>query len=125
MLRPALTSFWRWTTKARPSWKEDKVEAAVAFTVFGVTGTSTLFVVRPSLKFVGIEGSLIEGPNSYRVLSILLISPAYACLLMVVGTVAGRHTFFAGMSRKILVRFFPSSALNKVTCAPGQLLKKP
>jgi len=122
-----LRSFWRWTTKVRPSWKEDKVEAAVAFTVFGVTGTSTLFVVRPSLKLVGIEGSLVEGPNSYRVLSIVLISPAYACLLMVVGTLAGRHTFFANMSRKILGRFFPTSALNKVTCTPGlqALLKKP
>ena len=62
----------------------------------------------------------MEGPNSYRVLSIAMISPAYACLLMVLGTLAGRHSFFAGMSRKLLGRFLPSSALNRVSCVPGR-----
>jgi hypothetical protein len=117
---PLVAKFWKWTCQSRPTWRENKTEAAVAFTVFGVTGTSTLFVIRPCLKFVGIEGTMTEGPNSYRVLSVLLISPAYACMLMTIGTLAGRHAFFAGMARKLLGRFFPSSALNKVTCEPGR-----
>ena len=117
---PVIKRFWHWTTKSRPSWRENPTEAVVICSVFAVTGTSTLFVIRPCLKTVGIEGSLVEGPNSYRVLSIALISPAYACLLMVLGTLAGRHTFFAGMSRKLLGRFLPSSALNRVSCIPGQ-----
>ena len=51
--------FWAWTLQQRPSWKEDKVEAAVAFTVFGITGSTSVAVVRPALKHVtGIEGSL-------------------------------------------------------------------
>ena len=121
---PVIKQFWRWTTLSRPSWRENPTEAVVIFTVFGVTGTSTLLVIRPCLKTLGIEGSLVEGPNSYRVLSIALISPAYACMLMVLGTLAGRHTFFAGMSRKLLGRFLPSSALNRVSCLPGQAAKK-
>ena len=68
--------FWAWTLQQRPSWKEDKLEAAVAFTVFGVTGSTSVAVVRPALKHVtGIEGSLREGPNSYRITSILAVSP--------------------------------------------------
>ena len=68
---------------------------------------------------------MTEGPNSYRVLSILLISPAYACMLMAIGTLAGRHVFFATMSRKLLGRFIPARALDKVTCEPGrQMLAK-
>jgi hypothetical protein len=67
----------------RPDWKKDYKEAAIICTVFAVTGTSSLMVVRPVLKSVlGLEGSLIEGPNSYRVASVLLVSPAYATILM-------------------------------------------
>ena len=117
---PLVAKFWKWTCQSRPTWRENRTEAAVVFTVFGVTGTSTLFVVRPCLKFVGIEGTMTEGPNSYRVLSVLLISPAYACMLMALGTLAGRHAFFASMSRKLLGRFFPASVLNKVSCEPGR-----
>ena len=59
--------FWNWTTQARPSWKENKLEAAVVFCVFGVTGSTSVGLVRPALKYtIGLEGSFIEGPNSYR-----------------------------------------------------------
>ena len=122
--------FWRWTTQPRPSWKEDKTEAAVAFCVFGVTGSSSVAVVRPLLReTTGLEGSMKDGPWSYRVISLLCVSPVYACVLVTVGaqrrvffrprlaapsflgTVAGRHLFFANMANKIFGRFVPA-ALN-------------
>ena len=117
--------FWAWTLQQRPSWKEDKLEAAVAFTVFGVTGSTSVACVRPALKHVtGIEGSLREGPNSYRVTSILAVSPIYATLLVTFGTLAGRHRFFAGMAQKIFGRFLPSFFMNRISatfayCVPG------
>ena len=117
--------FWAWTLQQRPSWKEDKLEAAVAFTVFGVTGSTSVAVVRPTLKHVtGIEGSLREGPNSYRVTSILAVSPIYATLLVTFGTLAGRHRFFANMAQKIFGRFLPSFFMNRISatfayCVPG------
>ena len=117
--------FWAWTLQQRPSWKEDKLEAAVAFTVFGVTGSTSVAVVRPALKHVtGIEGSMREGPNSYRVTSILAVSPIYATLLVTFGTIAGRHRFFANMAQKIFGRFLPSFVLRRIGeafayCVPG------
>jgi hypothetical protein len=108
--------FWKWTTQARPSWKEDKTEAAVLFCVFGVTGSSSVAFVRPALKNIGIDGTMIDGPWSYRIASVLIISPIYACILVTIGTLSGRHIFFANMGRKILSRFMPKSAASKIGC---------
>ena len=124
------TAFWKWTTQPRPSWRESYTEAAIMFCVFGATGTSSVVVVRPFLKYtIGLDGSFYEGPNSYRVLSIVLVSPIYACVLVTIGTLSGRHSYFANMARKIIGRFMPSSVLRKFTCPPAQqkfdsLLKK-
>lgn len=114
-------SFWQWTTQPRPSWLKDPKEAVIACIVFGVTGSSSAYLARPTVEnLFGIKGSLVDGPNSYRVLSLLCISPVYAVLLGFLGTLAGRHIFFAGMSVKILSRFLPRSVLNKVICAPAK-----
>ena len=121
--------FWAWTTQHRPSWKESPLEAAVAFTVFGITGSSSVAVVRPTLKSVlGIEGSLREGPNSYRVMSVLAVSPIYATMLVTFGTLAGRHRFFASMANKIFGRFLPEFALKRISsafgyCFPGSRMR--
>mmetsp|Transcript_72171 Transcript_72171/g.141640 ORF Transcript_72171/g.141640 Transcript_72171/m.141640 type:complete len:147 (-) Transcript_72171:153-593(-) len=112
--------FWKWTTTNRPSWKENKAEAAIAFAVFGVTGSLSVLAVRPSLKNIfGIEGTMVDGPNSYRLMSILCVSPVYAMILLAIGTVSGRHNYFAKMSMKILGRFVPKSVIHKVVCKPG------
>lgn len=53
---PAHKSFWNWTTQVRPSWRQSYKEAAIIFTVFGITGSSSLFFVRPALKYtIGLE----------------------------------------------------------------------
>lgn len=115
------TAFWKWTTQPRPSWRENYSEAAVMFCVFGATGTTSVVVVRPFLSYtIGLEGSFYEGPNSYRVLSIVLVSPIYACILVAFGTLAGRHSYFANMASKIIGRFLPSSFVRKFTCPPAQ-----
>lgn len=112
-----LIKFWNWTTQSRPSWRENKTEAAVLFCVFGVTGSSSAAFCRPALKNVfGMEGSMVEGPWSYRIASILIISPIYACILVTLGTLAGRHVYFANMARKIVSRFMPSKVSSKLGC---------
>ena len=90
----------------------------MAFLVFGVTGSASVAVIKPSLERVlGIRGSLMEGPNSYRVACLLLFSPMYAVTLGILGTLAGRHIFFAGMAKKILTRLVPfQSVRNRMTC---------
>ena len=122
-------AFWKWTTQQRPSWKESPTEAAVAFVVFGITGSTSVAVVRPTLKkTTGIEGSLKDGPWSYRIASILAVSPIYATMLVTFGTLAGRHRFFAAMSQKIFGRFLPKVVQKRVSdtfklCFPGSVYK--
>ena len=106
--------FWAWTTQKRPHWKECRVEAAVLFCVFGVTGSSSMYFVRPCLKHIGVEGTMMDGPWSYRILSVLILSPIYATILITLGTLSGRHNFFASMGYKILKRFLPSSMASKM-----------
>mmetsp|Transcript_12341 Transcript_12341/g.18411 ORF Transcript_12341/g.18411 Transcript_12341/m.18411 type:complete len:256 (+) Transcript_12341:3-770(+) len=115
--------FWRWTTQARPSWRKSPKEAAILFVVFGITGSTSVAIVRPALKHtIGLEGSLKDGPWSYRIGSLVLVSPVYACILLSVGTLAGRHAFAAKMFQKIMGRFLPASVTARITCAPTRVM---
>jgi hypothetical protein len=106
--------FWAWTSQKRPSWRENKTEAAVLFCVFGITGSSSVGLVRPCLTKLGLEGNMRDGPNSYRVISILSVTPIYSVILFTVGTLSGRHAYFAAQWRKIFSRFVPSKAVDKL-----------
>jgi hypothetical protein len=87
--------------------------------VFGVTGSASVTLVRPLLKeVIGLDGTMMEGPNSYRVGSVLLVSPMYAAVLLTVGTVVGRHPYFAGMAKQTISRFLPSPLATRLKC-PG------
>jgi len=113
--------FWEWTTRSRPSWRESAKEASVLFVVFGVTGTTSVSLVRPALKHtIGLEGSLKEGPWSYRIGSLLLVSPVYACVFLGVGTLAGRHVYAAKMFQRIIGRFLPNTVTSRLICTPGK-----
>ncbi len=115
-----IARFWNWTTQPRPTWRENKVEAAVVFTVFGITGSTSVAFVRPCLKNIfGLEGNMRDGPWSYRIISLLAVSPIYACFLLSFGTLAGRHNFFAMMSLKIFGRFMPASVSRRLGCPPS------
>lgn len=117
-------TFWKWTTQTRPLWYKDPKEGIIACGIFGLTGTTTLALVRPTMENVfGMKGSMIDGPNSYRVISLLCISPIYALMLGAVGTVAGRHNYFAKMSIKIFCRFIPKKVVEKAVCPPAKANK--
>ncbi|CAD7944906.1 unnamed protein product [Amoebophrya sp. A120] len=120
--------FWAWTTKAEPErarWSQDWwLDGLLKCTVFAITGTSSVTLVRPALAKVGLVGSLKDGPNSYRVLSIFLVSPVYTLILLTVGTLAGRHTYFAKMAQKMWRRFLPARWVDKMLCPPACVLKK-
>ena len=89
------------------------------FTVFGVTGSASVMLVRPALKHtIGLDGTWRDGPWSFRIGSLLLVSPVYACVLTVLGTACGRHPYFARMGLRIIGRFMPSSVQERLLCAP-------
>lgn len=45
------------------------------------------------------------GPWSYRICSLVIMTPIYATLLVMVGTVFGRHAYFRHFSVKMWSRF--------------------
>mmetsp|Transcript_4452 Transcript_4452/g.6767 ORF Transcript_4452/g.6767 Transcript_4452/m.6767 type:complete len:167 (+) Transcript_4452:73-573(+) len=124
-MREGWKRFVTWTTKPQPThpsftlpWFKDKF---IICSVFAVTGSSSMYFVRPFLPKIGLEGSFKEGPWSYRIGSLLLVSPMYTLILLLTGSLAGRHNYFAAMARKMWGRFLPAPLAKKVGCAPAKL----
>ena len=62
--------------------------------------------VRPAVsKGLGLQGSFKDGPWSFRICSLVVMTPIYATLLLIVGTVFGRHAYFRHFSVKMWSRF--------------------
>ena len=81
-------------------------EMVLICTVFAITGTSTMVLVRPAVSGVlGLKGSFKEGPWSYRICSLVIMTPVYASLLVCVGTLFGRHAYFRFFAVKMFSRF--------------------
>ena len=94
----------------------------MAFVVFGVTGSSSVAVIKPVVKtMTGLDGSLLHGPVSYQVACVFLLSPLYGVALLFFGTIFGRHSFFAKSAIRIIGRFMPGSFSKRFLCAPAKL----
>jgi hypothetical protein len=99
-------------TRYTPKWY---AEMMLICTVFGITGSTTMVVVRPAVTDVlKLEGNFRDGPWSYRICSLVIMTPIYATLLVCVGTVFGRHAYFRHFSVKMWSRFgIPPELLDK------------
>jgi len=81
-------------------------EMVLLCTVFAITGSSSLVLVRPAVsKGLGLQGSMKDGPWSYRICSLVIMTPIYTVLLVAVGTVFGRHAYFRHFAVKMISRF--------------------
>mmetsp|Transcript_25829 Transcript_25829/g.59460 ORF Transcript_25829/g.59460 Transcript_25829/m.59460 type:complete len:216 (-) Transcript_25829:432-1079(-) len=101
---------WEWWTAPvdMPPRKSVRwyAEMALVSTVFGVTGSTTMFLVRPAITdFLHLHGSMKDGPWSYRLTSLVIMTPLYPLLLVTVGTIAGRHAYFRYFAVKMFSRF--------------------
>mmetsp|Transcript_5533 Transcript_5533/g.9752 ORF Transcript_5533/g.9752 Transcript_5533/m.9752 type:complete len:162 (-) Transcript_5533:217-702(-) len=121
-------SFLNWSTKETPSperysmaWNKEMLLRCV---VFGITGTTSVKVVRPGLNAIGLQGSMKEGPWSYRILSFVLVSPIYSVILLSTGSLAGRHRFFAKVVQRMWNRLLPKSLSSKISCAPAREIQR-
>ena len=73
--------------------------------IFGFTGSTTMFLVRPAVsKGLKLEGSMKDGPWSYRVATFVVMFPVYPLLLLGFGTVFNRHVYFRSFAVKMLSR---------------------
>lgn len=63
--------------------------------VFGITGALAAMFGRFLLNGVlHFQGSMWSGPWLYRLVYILLIPPSYSVILLLVGSLFGKHSYF-------------------------------
>lgn len=77
-------------------------QLVIIFIVFAITGSTSAWVTRPILAFIGIEKDTMN-PFIYWPLSLLLILPVYKILLIIIGTIFGQYRFFSQFVKKMLV----------------------
>mmetsp|Transcript_13023 Transcript_13023/g.30703 ORF Transcript_13023/g.30703 Transcript_13023/m.30703 type:complete len:229 (+) Transcript_13023:129-815(+) len=115
----SFSEFWKSYSKPKPmpdrwsaAWYQ---EMALICTVFAITGSSTMILVRPAVsKGLGLQGTFKDGPWSFRICSLVVMTPIYGTLLLVVGTVFGRHAYFRHFSVKMWSRFgIPPEMIDK------------
>ena len=76
--------------------------------VFGITGSLSLVFSRLILTdLLKLDGSLLTGPWSYRLTYLLLIPPFYSTMLVLVGTLFGKHTYFKKRVIRMWSRVIP------------------
>ncbi|KAI9221231.1 hypothetical protein BC828DRAFT_381551 [Blastocladiella britannica] len=97
---PGAPGFWR--------------EVGIVFTVFAVTGSSSLLVVRRGLNAALGEGSLSEGPNSWRAGYMMFGLPAYSAMLLTFGTLSGRGAYFRTVLHRMWGRMLPKSVADRL-----------
>lgn len=71
--------------------------------VFALTGSTSAYIAKPILTFIGITKESVS-LWLYYPLYIIIILPIYKVLLLLIGTLAGQHTFFWNFIKKMLDR---------------------
>lgn len=98
--------------KLKKRWEIDSnLQLILILITFSVTGSLSVMVRKPIFEYLSI------GPDTNLViriiLSILIITPTYQILLIVVGSLLGQFRFFWNFEKKMLSRF--SSKKKKPT----------
>lgn len=81
-----------------------KWEMISIFIVFAITGSSSLFIGRPIIKWIGITKENLN-PILYWVLFIIIGLIFYQITLVFVGWLFGQFQFFWNFEKKMLRRF--------------------
>lgn len=83
-------------------------QLAIVFIVFAITGSASVWVAKPFLHWIGLEGlrdgDQLWGHWLYWTLRLLLIFPFYQVLLVCFGWLFGQFRFFWNFERKMLTR---------------------
>ena len=77
-------------------------QVIIILIVFTITGSTSVYVVKPVIEFLGITKDL--GGFIYWFLRILIIFPLYQVLLISYGWLFGQFNFFWNFVRKFLSR---------------------
>lgn len=90
--------------KLKKKWGiESDFQFWLIFSIFGLTGTSMLFI-KPSLfALLGIHRDLPF--LLYALLYVLIITPVYFITLMILGSLLGQYKFFSRFIMRMFSRF--------------------
>ena len=84
------------------------LQLVIIFIVFAITGSSSVYVAKPFLNYIGLQQSNFPeawwGGVLYWSLRILLIFPFYQILLVIYGFLFGQFKFFWNFEKKMLKR---------------------
>lgn len=88
---------------------ESNWQIIIIFTVFGITGSSSVYVAKPLLAWLNLDrGHFSEGfwfgGFIYYFLRIILVFPIYQVLLVSFGWLFGQFKFFWEFEKKMLSR---------------------
>ena len=91
-------------SKLEHKWKVNhRWEMINIFLVFAITGSSSVFISRPIMKFIGINKENL--PTAlYWILYIVIGFIFYQILLVIIGWLFGQHKFFWNFEKKMLRR---------------------
>ena len=84
--------------------------------VFGITGSLTVLFSRFLMQdILNLQGGLISGPWSYRIVYVALIPPFYSLTLVTVGTIFGKGEYFRSRVVQMWLRFLPSRLRRRIS----------
>ncbi|MGZ2370699.1 DUF6787 family protein [Ancylomarina sp. YFZ004] len=90
--------------KLKNRWQiENNFQLTLILLTFSVTGSLSVMVRRPIFEYLGIDATTslwVKIP-----MSILIITPSYQVLLIIVGSILGQFRFFWAFEKKMLSRF--------------------
>jgi hypothetical protein len=90
--------------KLKERWNvTSKFQIIVIFFVFSITGSASIFISRPIIKYVGITKENLP-IALYWILFILISFISYQIMLVLFGWLFGQFDFFWKMEKKMLKR---------------------
>ena len=99
-------------SKLEPKWiVNQRWELIRIFIVFAITGSSSVLVGRPIIKWLGITQDNLN-PLLYWILFIVISLFFYQVLLVLIGWVFGQFQFFWNFEKKMIRRFGLGKFLN-------------
>ena len=93
---------------------------AVIITAFSVTGFISVLFSQFLLKGVmNLDGGVWSGPWSYRIVYLLLIPPSYSLVLVAVGTLLGKHSYFKQRVLRTWGQLIPRGVYRRMVSNKG------
>lgn len=74
----------------------------LVFCIFGITGSSMLFIKPPLFELLGIHSDMPF--LLYALLYVLIITPVYFIVLLILGSLLGQQRFFIAFMKRMVSR---------------------